>query len=63
MLGLAHGLAANVVMIEEARQSNRVALAWVGPLAAADVAPALSRAGQRELREALGAVRARVQGR
>jgi spermidine synthase len=55
--------AANVAVIEEARQSNRVAFAWVGPLAAADVTPALSRAGQRELREALAAVRAVVQGR
>lgn len=54
-LHLAFG-AANVVMIEEARQSNRVAFAWVGSLAAADVAPALSRAGQRELREALARV-------
>jgi hypothetical protein len=50
-------------LVEEARQSNRVAFAWVGPLAAADGAPALSRAGQRELREALVAVRAAVQGR
>jgi spermidine synthase len=54
---------ANVAVIEEARQSNRVAFAWMGPLAATDVTPALSRAGQRELREALAAVRAVAQGR
>ncbi len=55
--------AANVAVIEEARQSNRVALAWTAPLAPTAVAPALSRSGQRELREALAAVRAVVQGR
>jgi len=52
--------AANVVVLEEARQSNRVAFAWVGPLAETDVATTLSRAGRRQLREALAAVRARV---
>ena len=55
--------AANVAVVEEARQSNRVAFAWVGPLAATGVVSALSSAGQRELREALAAVRVRVQGR
>jgi spermidine synthase len=55
--------AGNVVVIEESRQSNRVALAWIGPLAAAGVASTLSRAGHRELRGALAAVRARVEGR
>jgi hypothetical protein len=54
---------ANVAVVEEARQSNRVAFAWVGPLAATDVASALSPAGQRELRESLAAMRVRVQGR
>lgn len=52
--------AANVVVLEEARQSNRVAFAWVGPLADPGVATTLSRAGQRQLREALAAVRSRV---
>ena len=61
-LQLAFG-AANLALVEEARQSNRVAFAWVAPLAAASATPALSRAGQRELREALAAVRAAVPSR
>lgn len=51
---------ASVAVVEEARQSNRVAFGWVAPLAAGDAALALSPAGQRELRDALSTVRARV---
>lgn len=55
--------ATNVAMVEEARQSNRVAFAWVPPLAAPGTPTTLSRTGQRELGDALATVRARVQGR
>ena len=47
----------HVAMIEEARQSNRVALGWVPPLAAPGLPYSLSRAGQHELRDALATVR------
>ncbi|GAB3737554.1 transferase [Silanimonas algicola] len=51
---------ANVAVVEESRQSNRVAFAWAGALAAAGAPTSLSRAGQRELREALDTVRSRI---
>ncbi len=50
--------AANVAVTEETRQSNRVAFAWVPPLVSPRTATSLSSSGQRELREALAAVRA-----
>lgn len=50
----------NVAVLEEARQSNRVAFGWMGPMAASSAALSLSLAGQRELRDALATVRARV---
>lgn len=54
---------ANVAVIDESRQSNRVAFAWVPPLPAPGGATDLSSAGQRELRESLAAVRAAVDRR
>lgn len=55
--------AANVVVVEEARQSNRVAFAWVPPLAPADTPLALAGAGQRELADVLDAMRLRAPAR
>lgn len=50
--------ASNVAVIDEARQSNRVAFGWVPPVASASAGTTLSAAGQRELAAALAAVRA-----
>ncbi len=52
---------ANLAVIDEPRQSNRVAFGWVPPLSPDAAATALSARGQRELREALAAVRAAIQ--
>jgi len=51
--------AANVQVVEEARQSNRVAFAWVPPLAgnAASAVPALEARGLRELADVFARLR------
>lgn len=52
--------AANVEVVDEARQSNRVAFAWVPPLPAPEVAPALAAAGRRELQDVFERLRPRL---
>ena len=54
--------AGHVVVVDEPRQSNRVAFAWVAPLGPADVPPALTPAGRRELADVLATVRSRAAG-
>lgn len=48
----------NLLLLEEARQSNRVALAWVGTAAEEGQTMALSRAAQRDLAPVFARVRA-----
>lgn len=52
--------AAHVAVVEETRQSNRVAFAWVPPLAPTATSSTLSASGQRQLDAAMRAVRTRV---
>lgn len=47
----------NVVVVEEARQSNRVAFAWVGNRAGSEERMALSSHGQRDLARVFAVVR------
>lgn len=49
-----------VVVLEEARQSNRVALAWVGTPAPGETPMALSATAQRDLAAVFAGVRARL---